>query len=83
MYKVENTTPFNVIVSDGHDGYTEVIIFPAGTKKEVAEQVFNDDYYMERPKTMCDCTGKMFTNGHSVYVHREATIIIHSISCDI
>lgn len=83
--KIEHCTPQNIIIYQDDDpyGYTEVIIFPAGTSREVAAEVFEYDYYLERPNSMYDCTGKAFTSSAEIYVHREMTVIIHKVSIDL
>lgn len=84
ILKVEGCTPQNIIINreDGQ-GYTELIIFPAGTSREVAAQVFEDDYYLPRPNSMYDCTGEAFTAIVEIYVHREMTVIVHDVWLDI
>lgn len=80
---LDGITPQNVCVKTDDNGWTELIIFPPGTCKETAYQVFMDDgYYIPKSERMNGHSGEPYTASRIAYVYPEMTVIIHKVNYD-
>lgn len=72
------------LVKSDSESYIELVELPASlTTQEDADWYFMEHEFMERPCSMYDCTGKLFTSWYKIFTRRGRFMAYHSVCMDV
>lgn len=65
------------------DGCIVVIPFPADWEREDVEEYYQANEFMDRPNSLYDCTGQMFSAWHSIVRRAGRWYLYHCVALDV
>ena len=82
-YHRENTEQGEYIIGGDWDCCIKVIPMPQDWTRDDAEEYFQAREFIAAPRSMYDCTGKLFTAWHSIKRRAGRWYIYHCICADV
>lgn len=74
----------HVVKQFGIDGYIELIELPDTIKTaDEAERYFMENEYVPAPNSAYDCTGRLFSGFHKIFLRRGRYMAYHRICFDV